>query len=56
MPEWNLILRMGFGEVLPNGRWDFDGAELIADAYNTGDWDLVQEYAEVLDWDDAMAN
>jgi hypothetical protein len=56
MPEWKLILRMGFGEVLPHGRWDFDGATLIAEAYNTGDWSLVEEYASLLSWDDASSN
>jgi len=47
---------MGLGEVLPHGRWDFDGAELIAEACHSGDWTLVEEYASFVDWDDDLAN
>lgn len=54
--DWPLVLRTGFGNVHGLGRWDHLGAELIADAYNTGDWTLVVDYAEELDWDEGLAN
>ncbi len=56
MSDWNLILKTGFGNVFTCGRWDGDGAEMIAEAINSDDWGLVEEYAEWLPWDDATAN
>lgn len=58
MPPWPLILRTGFGNVFVAGtRWDHEGAELIAEAFNSDDWSLVEEYArDVLDWDPETAN
>jgi hypothetical protein len=53
---WPLVLNQGFGNVLPNGRWGFEGAQLIADAINDGDWSLVEEYANLLVWDDAASD
>jgi hypothetical protein len=54
--EWPLILKTGFGNVFENGRWDYDSTHLIADAINDGDWQYVQEYAELTPWDDALAH
>lgn len=54
--DWHLILRTGFGNVFPNGRWKYAGTVLIAAAYNTGDWSSVIEYAERIDWDDGTAD
>lgn len=49
--QWPLILRTGFGNVFTHGRWDHEATKLIADAYNSGDWDLVVEWANDTEWD-----
>ncbi len=54
--EWPLVLRTGFGNVHALGRWDHAGTVLIADAVNSGVWDLVAEFAEEIDWEEASAN
>lgn len=54
--EWPLVLKTGFGNVHPMGRWDHRGAVLIAEACNSDRWQAVIEYVETLDWDDTTAN
>jgi len=49
---WPLLLRTGFGNVFPHGRWDHDSTEIIAHAINTGDWSDVELWANELDWDE----
>lgn len=44
-----------FTWVLCNGRWDADGAALVTEALDSGDWSVVVEFAEVIDWDGASA-
>lgn len=51
-----MLLRTGFGNVHALGRWDYVGAQLIAEAFNTGDWALVAEYAEEIGWEETEAN
>jgi hypothetical protein len=48
---WTLLLRTGFGNVFPHGRWDHGSTVLIADAVNSGLWEPVEEYARDVDWD-----
>lgn len=38
------------------GRWDDVGAALIAEAFASGDWDLVVEFATVMEWEERTAN
>lgn len=45
MLSWPLILRTGFGNVFPNGRWDLAATVLIAHAVNTDDWEAVERFA-----------
>ncbi len=54
--SWPLILRTGFGNVFPLGRWDHNSTVLIADAYNTGDWTPVEEFAREEPWDEDFEN
>lgn len=54
--EWPLVLRTGFGNVHALGRWDHDGAVLIADACNSDVWDRVVEYAKGIEWEESEAN
>ena len=56
MPEWKMLLRTGFGNVFPKGRWDHASTVLIAQAYNSGVWTDVVEYAEYVEWDEALAD
>jgi hypothetical protein len=37
--------------VLPAGRWDEDGAAIVAEALQSGDWGTVVEFAVVIEWD-----
>lgn len=41
-----------FAWVLSNGRWDADGTALISEALADGDWSVVVEFAEVIEWED----
>ena len=54
--EWPLVLRTGFGNVHPLGRWDSTCAVIIAEACNTDLWDDVIELAQTLEWDDDESN
>lgn len=53
---WKLLLRTGFGNVFTNGRWDHASTVLIADAYNTGEWEAVEVFAATEPWDVETAN
>jgi hypothetical protein len=53
--SWPLLLRTGFGNVFPYGRWDQDSTVLIAEAINDDVWDLVVEYARFAPWDATTA-
>ena len=54
--SWPLLLRTGFGNVFPHGRWDYEATGLIADAINGGDWTLVEEWARDVEWDGSSAS
>lgn len=54
--RWPLILRTGFGNVFPLGRWDHSSTVLIANAVNSGDWGDVEEYARYVEWDEGSAS
>lgn len=54
--DWPLVPWTGFENVHVLGRWDDVGAALIAEACGTGVWDLVVEFAEVIEWEDLAAN
>lgn len=54
--EWHLILRTGFGNVFPLGRWTHEATVLIADAINQGDWRYVIEFANDVPWDPEWSN
>lgn len=58
-PEWKLILRSGFGNVFPLGRWGYESTVLIAAAVNSNsrkDWALVEEYANDVPWEPDLAS
>lgn len=43
MGDWKYVW------VLQNGRWDEDGTALVSEALGSGDWSVVEEFAEVID-------
>lgn len=56
---WPLILRVGFGDVQPCGRWSGIGLELLAIALSSdeeGDWALVIAWSEQVGWEDTAAS
>lgn len=57
--DWPLLLRTGYGNVFGSGRWTHDGVILLAIAINSDDqedWDIVAEWAQMVEWDESDSN